>query len=468
MNSYQEIRFLKKKQDILYRYKEKNSNLIRFYILICHVQIQIYIMKIKWIMKRYLKRNGFDQINSSRKQECDNNKSSRTKIMSRMNNTNSHIQTLILMQSERQQFQAEYWMVLNLCGQSTPLSFQDLLPGKSLGEWRKIAGGAYGDVFGLYNENRPIKVLKIVPVNGNNDYFGQRQETLTNVHPEIVASLNLCSLSKNETNRTSGFAQVKSVYFIRGKFPDELRKAYKNFHLGRKMPDFYSAQVSHRQLYIVYDMEYGGYPLLKSLQIRPCQAVSIFRQVAFSLAVAETELEFEHRDLHLCNILIKPTRAKSLTYFISGKNFEIPTVGILATIIDFTFSRLKKGEVILFRNLNEFKFKGETLQHKIYRASKKIINNKWEEYNPYTNILWLYFLISNMINHLKECMDMFTNEKSKTAFRQLITWKYSILKYSSATHFVLGSQDYTVSDNYENIKDLLKSSLSNCSCFFIP
>lgn len=73
------------------------------------------------------------------------------------------------------------------------------------------------------------------------------------------------------------------------------------------------------------------------------EARSIIRQVAVSLAVAETELRFEHRDLHWGNVLVSQTKAKSLEYRIGGRTVSVETNGVKVAIIDFTLSRLTKG-----------------------------------------------------------------------------------------------------------------------------
>lgn len=67
------------------------------------------------------------------------------------------------------------------------------------------------------------------------------------------------------------------------------------------------------------------------------------RQVTFALAVAETAYEFEHRDLHISNILIKTTKKNHLTFKVGQHEYQVASQGIKAIIIDTTFSRLKFG-----------------------------------------------------------------------------------------------------------------------------
>lgn len=64
-------------------------------------------------------------------------------------------------------------------------------------------------------------------------------------------------------------------------------------------------------------------------------------QTALGLAAAEEAVRFEHRDLHWGNVLIKPTKTKSLDFQIEGKTYSLPLDGIKASIIDFTLSRLE-------------------------------------------------------------------------------------------------------------------------------
>ena len=73
------------------------------------------------------------------------------------------------------------------------------------------------------------------------------------------------------------------------------------------------------------------------------QMKSVLQQVVASLAIAEEALQFEHRDLHWGNVLLKPTTYKSFNYRLQGKPFSIESHGIKVAIIDFTLSRLCKG-----------------------------------------------------------------------------------------------------------------------------
>lgn len=84
--------------------------------------------------------------------------------------------------------------------------------------------------------------------------------------------------------------------------------------------------------------------MVATLQPRTC--ISILKQIITGLMIAEIYLEFEHRDLHSGNILLKPCK-DNLIQFRTEKNIiTIPSLGYQVKIIDNTFSRLKYSLLI--------------------------------------------------------------------------------------------------------------------------
>ena len=82
------------------------------------------------------------------------------------------------------------------------------------------------------------------------------------------------------------------------------------------------------------------------------EAWSVLHQTALGLAVAENALEFEHRDLHWGNVLISRTEDEFIESCLLGERKIVPTHGVRVSLIDFTLSRLKKGnKTLLMLNL---------------------------------------------------------------------------------------------------------------------
>ncbi len=71
----------------------------------------------------------------------------------------------------------------------------------------------------------------------------------------------------------------------------------------------------------------------------------MIEQIAISLAAAESALQFEHRDLHWLNVLVKPTKQTKLRYRVGGVSYAVQTEGIQVSIIDFTVSRMCHGKL---------------------------------------------------------------------------------------------------------------------------
>ena len=82
------------------------------------------------------------------------------------------------------------------------------------------------------------------------------------------------------------------------------------------------------------------------------QARSVLVQVTYALAVAETALQFEHRDLHWGNVLVKATNDEYIEYLLDGKSLLVKSYGVKVSIIDFTLSRLFKGTLSTAHNFS--------------------------------------------------------------------------------------------------------------------
>lgn len=87
---------------------------------------------------------------------------------------------------------------------------------------------------------------------------------------------------------------------------------------------------------------------------------SIFIQVLKIITAAEDKFDFEHRDLHWGNIMIKKTTENHIN--------GILTFGIQVTLIDFSLSRYVFNEVYYYDLEDDGFFDGEgDLQFDIYR-----------------------------------------------------------------------------------------------------
>jgi len=128
-----------------------------------------------------------------------------------------------------------------------------------------------------------------------------------------------------------------------------------------------------------------------------------------SLAVAEKALQFEHRDLHLGNVLVETTEKENIEFIIDGvDDLVIPSEGIKANIIDFTLSRGVAYGVTAFCDLSKdegmFDQDSDDFQFRVYDLMREVNKNNWESFEPKSNVFWLKYLLeklSQKVKHLK-------------------------------------------------------------------
>ncbi|XP_072772966.1 serine/threonine-protein kinase haspin [Taeniopygia guttata] len=329
--------------------------------------------------------------------------------------------------------------VFGECNQDGPIAFEECIPLNKMKCCKKIGEGVFGEVFQIDSKRGPV-ALKIIPIEGTEKINGEAQKTFGEILPEVIISKELSLLSEGSVNRTVGFISLYSVHCVQGAYPRYLLDAWDKFHKEtgseNDRPDFFGAQ----QLFMVLEFEFGGRDLesMKCSFSSVTSARSILHQVTASLAVAEQELHFEHRDLHWGNVLVKSTDVKELQYVLDGETHSVPTAGIHVSIIDYTLSRLEKDGLTVFCDLSTdlelFQGTGD-LQFDIYRLMKEANSNSWTDYHPHSNVLWLHYLADKLLKAMKYKTKASTANLKKIKM-QLNKFHKEVLTFESA-HDVL-------------------------------
>lgn len=332
--------------------------------------------------------------------------------------------------------------VLGECQQERPITFEECIPLDKMKDCKKIGEGVFGEVFQIDSNRGPV-ALKIIPIEGTERVNGEAQKSFGEILPEIIISKELSLLSEESVNRTVGFVSLYSVHCVQGAYPKHLLEAWDKYDKvtgsENDRPDLFGKE----QLFMVLEFEFGGSDLenMRKRLNSVASAKSILHQVTASLAVAEQELHFEHRDLHWGNVLVKKTDVKELNYVLNGTTCTIPTRGIHVNIIDYTLSRLEKDGLTVFCDLStdEELFQGTgDYQFDIYRQMKAENSNSWTDYHPHSNVLWLHYLSDKLLKDV-----VYKKKESNSVLRkikqQLIKFRKEVLTFGSASEVLHSS-----------------------------
>ncbi|KAH9418719.1 Serine/threonine-protein kinase haspin [Dermatophagoides pteronyssinus] len=154
-------------------------------------------------------------------------------------------------------------------------------------------------------------------------------------------------------------------------------------------------------------MEDCGQSLYDQMEnYRPLEILSVAKQLLLGFTIAEKLFEFEHRDLHLGNILVKPSPYEQLIYVYDDQFLQMPSNNLLVKVIDTTFSRLKIKNRIHYRDLSHL-FDAKDFEHRVdaennnqlahqnetYKAMASEVRTDWIGFYPRTNMFWLIYII---------------------------------------------------------------------------
>lgn len=320
--------------------------------------------------------------------------------------------------------------VLSLCSEADITPFAAYLRRKKIG--RKIGEGVYGEVF-LCGEGRPdMSVVKIIPIEGSLVVNGAVQKKFGEVLSELIISRRLSELRIPASNApcdqfcvSEGFVKLIEAQVVRGSYPYRLMQAWHKYDKLKGSENESPECFDSDQLFLVLEYDHAGADLETFTFLTPAHALSAFLQVACSLAVAESRLQFEHRDLHWGNVLVRQAsgsgspsdRSPLLFCQLDDVTMNVPDLGVKATLIDFTLSRMTVDQRVVFNNLSEdeelFNSYGD-FQFEIYRMMRHTVEDQWWLHCPRTNVHWLDYLWHKICT----CVS-YEQPESRTCRRQL-------------------------------------------------
>ncbi|KAJ8071892.1 hypothetical protein OCU04_002199 [Sclerotinia nivalis] len=317
-----------------------------------------------------------------------------------------------------------------------------LAPGSSI---QKIAEASYAEVFRISN---PVgsSILKLLRLKVPTDPTSKRSDTAIKVET-VVSEMRLM----NALTEIPGFVKFKDAHIVEGKPPAAFVTAYEG-HLNAGGESYFPHpnKISKHAVFLAIELGDAGHVLEKYTIKNVDQLWDIFLGVVIALARAEIEHEFEHRDLHENNICIlehtPPTttsKLKSNSKSKSKSKSQTPSSphkfgnsGLEITILDYGLSRatiyphpspsnpspppetvfynLESDTAVFssfepssiagiqfdtYRRMRAYLFSeglsntNANTPNKAIRDAIKKKTHSWEEYMPYTNVLWLYFLM---------------------------------------------------------------------------
>eukprot|EP00798_Chlamydomonas_sp_ICE-L_P014639 gene14639-20675_t len=337
--------------------------------------------------------------------------------------------------------------LLEVCGQNVDLdqipSMDELIGGQAeLKKIIKIGEGTYGEAFKYAG---PLSIVfKIIPIEGEQLVNEAVQKKAGEMAAEVAISLTLSALNHKgpdtgplPANSTAAFVETFKVGVCCGRYSKQLIKAWHEWDKRHGSESDPVDSLATDQAFLVISMADCGTDLEKfTMPGGYDQALALLAQVGFALAVAEEAVEFEHRDLHWGNVMVKPAESTSTLFRLRGVDIQVPTLGVNACIIDFTASRLRTlQQQLAFCDLSQdpelFEGPKGNVQH-----MRKLNGDEWASSHMATNCLWMSYLAEIVATE-----KLGTSSKSNRGVTQqkkvLREFRKRAVKYSSCGEMVL-------------------------------
>lgn len=137
----------------------------------------------------------------------------------------------------------------------------------------------FGEVFLNEISARSSYVLKIIPIEGDEEINGAQQKRFHEILQEIIISQELSALRYGKTNSSAGFVEVLNVRLVEGRYPAHLLKLWHDYEIcvssENDCPDVFGDD----QLYVVFELANCGLDLEANIFKNAEQSFSVFKQV---------------------------------------------------------------------------------------------------------------------------------------------------------------------------------------------
>ena len=291
----------------------------------------------------------------------------------------------------------------------------------------KIGQGSFATVLKMELRSAPgqYSVWKLMPLKPSTGIGSRPRHNQTLIKDAATEVKMLYAMSDID-----GFVQFRSAHVVQGCVPEQIRKAHEPWSKTLRPEDIWyetdmgTEYPSKLQLWLLMEMTDAGQDLDVTLDTARLgntffsihETLDIFWGIAEALMRGEAQAEFEHRDLHPGNICIKP-RDEPLNMTMEH---GVPRLSKReVTLIDYTQSRLTldSGNVLatavdesIFRQVDpdpvaQRQYDVYDLMRDVVKKEKKpeiTTSQMWNEYVPMTNVLWLHYILSELMMLTRE------------------------------------------------------------------
>lgn len=226
--------------------------------------------------------------------------------------------------------------------------FEEALANYDPKSFQSCGTGSYADVFRHPQRRLIFKLIRLLPEYLLERHFKGRASKYADALSEYQISAALSKLNNNNhINYCQMFPVIQRAFLVSHgtQLPDYLKFSGEEEEGEEEKGEdanAYMLSIPHETMVLV--MEDCGQPMRQLIDdLHPLALLSILKQIITGFAVAESALEFEHRDLHSGNILLQPSSQKYICYTLRRTSVRIPSHGYRVKIIDTTFSRIRTG-----------------------------------------------------------------------------------------------------------------------------